>query len=156
MASTTTTVNPFGAAADATSPARHVGEDHVRAHTAPEVLEAIDAAAASRVEQARHASPAELDERIRELGSEWDVERLLEVNAATLTFVSSLRMFVSGRRRWALVPMVVGGFLIQHAVSGWCPPLAVFRRFGIRTRAEIEAERWELKVLRGDLDRDLG
>jgi hypothetical protein len=147
MSTTTPTVNPF----DAESPARHVGEDHVRAHTAPEVLDAIDTAAAVRVEQARSASPAELDERIRELESEWDIERLLEVNAASLTFISSLRMFVSGRRRWALVPMVVGGFLIQHAVSGWCPPLAVFRRFGIRTRAEIEAERWALKALRGDL-----
>jgi hypothetical protein len=41
-------------------------------------------------------------------------------------------------------------FLVQHAVQGWCPPLVVLRRRGVRTRREIEEERYALKALRGD------
>jgi hypothetical protein len=42
------------------------------------------------------------------------------------------------------------GFLLQHATQGWCPPVSVLRRRGVRTRREIEAERYALKALRGD------
>jgi hypothetical protein len=37
-------------------------------------------------------------------------------------------------------------------VQGWCPPLPVFRRLGIRTASEIDYERYALKSLRGDFD----
>jgi hypothetical protein len=41
----------------------------------------------------------------------------------------------------------------QAAVDqGWCPPVPLFRPFGVRTRQEIDAERFALKPLRGDLD----
>jgi hypothetical protein len=53
-------------------------------------------------------------------------------------------------RRFFLMPVVIGGFLLQHAVQGWCPPLAIWRRLGVRTQSEIEEERYALKALRGD------
>jgi hypothetical protein len=55
-------------------------------------------------------------------------------------------------RRFAVIPLVVGGFLLQHAVQGWCPPLPIFRRYGFRTQYEIEQERYALKALRGDFN----
>lgn len=57
-------------------------------------------------------------------------------------------------RRWLVVPTIVTAFLLQHALQGWCPPIGLFRRIGIRTRAEVDAERYALKLLRGDLDVD--
>jgi len=48
--------------------------------------------------------------------------------------------------------MAVGGFLLQHGVQGWCPPLGILRRLGVRTPREIEAERYALKSIRGDFD----
>ena len=33
------------------------------------------------------------------------------------------------------------GFLLLHASVGWCPPVAVWRRVGVRTKSEIELER---------------
>lgn len=53
-------------------------------------------------------------------------------------------------RRFYLLPTAVAGFLLQHAVQGWCPPMPVFRRLGVRTATEIEEERYALKALRGD------
>jgi hypothetical protein len=40
---------------------------------------------------------------------------------------------------------MAGGFMVQHALQGWCPPIALLRRLGVRTAREIEEERCELK-----------
>ena len=55
-----------------------------------------------------------------------------------------------GPSRWFLLPAAVSGFLLQHAVQGWCPPIPVLRRLGFRTSFEIEQERQALKLIRGD------
>lgn len=95
--------------------------------------------------------PHLLEERLEELDREWDIERTLEMNAATLTFLGVL-LGTTQSRKWFLLPGVVGGFLLQHALQGWCPPVPVFRRLGIRTAREIHREKYALKALRGDFD----
>lgn len=90
-----------------------------------------------------------IGERLRELDREWDVERLLEANAATIA-LTGLCLGSLVNRRWFVLPAVVAGFLLQHAIQGWCPPIPVFRRLGIRTQTEIEQERYALKAIRGD------
>ena len=93
--------------------------------------------------------PEEIGRRLDELDHEWDIERTLEANAATLALGGTLLgAFVD--RRFLILPAVVTGFLLQHALQGWCPPVPVFRRLGVRTAAEIGRERYALKALRGD------
>lgn len=88
--------------------------------------------------------------RLAELDHEWDIERTLEANAASLSLIGlGLGAFVD--RRWFLLPAIVAGFLLQHAVQGWCPPVPLFRRMGIRTETEISYERYALTAIRGDL-----
>jgi hypothetical protein len=94
---------------------------------------------------------AAIDRRLAELDCEWDIERTLEANASTVALVG-LALGVAVGRKWFLLPGVVAGFLLQHAVQGWCPPLPMFRRMGVRTAAEINYERYALKYLRGDFD----
>ena len=55
-------------------------------------------------------------------------------------------------RRFLVLPAIVVGFLLQHAMQGWCPPIPILRRMGIRTASEIDTERCALKVIRGDFD----
>jgi hypothetical protein len=92
-----------------------------------------------------------IDRRLAELNKEWDVERLLQTNFATLSLVG-IGLASKLDKRWALLALVVPAFMIQHAVQGWCPPLAVLRRLGIRTAKEINEERFALTSLRGDFD----
>ena len=62
----------------------------------------------------------EINRRLEELDHEWDVERTLEANAATLAlFGIGLGAFVD--RRFFLFPALVTGFSLHHAVQGWCP-----------------------------------
>jgi hypothetical protein len=93
----------------------------------------------------------EIEARLAALDREWDIERVLEANAATVSLLGTvLGAFVD--RRFFALPALVAGFLLQHAVQGWCPPLPMFRRRGYRTTAEIDRERFSLKALRGDFD----
>lgn len=96
-------------------------------------------------------NPDRIDARLEELDREWDIERTLEANAATLALSGAL-LGLFADRRWTALPVVVSAFLLQHAVQGWCPPLPVLRRMGFRTVREIDAERMALKALRGDFD----
>ena len=96
--------------------------------------------------------PHEIDNRLRELDREWDIERALETNAATLALVGTV-LASTVHRRWALLPAAVTAFLLQHGLQGWCPPLPILRRMGFRTPQEIEAERYALMSLRGDFRR---
>jgi hypothetical protein len=117
-------------------------------NTAEPINERIRLLAEASIEHyARH--PEEIDHRLEELDREWDTERTLEANAATLAFTGTVLGALS-HRLWLLVPLTVTGFLFQHAVQGWCPPLPILRRLGVRTAQEIEAERYALKALRGD------
>lgn len=92
-----------------------------------------------------------IDRRLRQLDEEWDIERCLEANAATAMLVGACLTVVGGRK-FLVLPIAVGGFLLQHAIQGWCPPMPVFRRFGVRTQREIDEERAALKALRGDFE----
>ncbi len=95
------------------------------------------------------ADPAAIDRRLAELDREWDIERTLEANAASVSLIG-LALGAAVDRRFFLLPGLVAGFLLQHAVQGWCPPVTFFRRRGFRTASEIGQERYALKALRGD------
>jgi hypothetical protein len=86
---------------------------------------------------------------LRELDEEWDIERAIEANAAVIGFLGVV-LSETHDRRWLVLPALVTGFLFQHAVQGWCPPVPILRGLGFRTSFEIEEERQALKALRGD------
>lgn len=121
--------------------------ERVQQHTAEDVN--------ARIHRQTEASVAyysarldEIEGRLRELDREWDIERALEANAAAIGLVG---LFAATRdRRWLVLPMAVSGFLLQHALQGWCPPLPLLRRLGFRTASEIEGERTALRQARGD------
>ena len=97
--------------------------------------------------------PEQIARRLTELDQEWDIERTLETGSSTLT-LTGLLLGITRSRKWLLLSLAVQGFFMQHAMQGWCPPLPLFRRLGIRTADEINRERYALKALRGDF-RDL-
>ena len=95
--------------------------------------------------------PEEIGRRLDELDREWDIERTLEANAASIGF-TGVALGALVHRGWLLLPAAVTAFLLQHALQGWCPPVPFFRRRGVRTAEEIGEERYALKVLRGDFE----
>lgn len=117
--------------------------------TSAEVNRTIRMEAEARIDEIASAGSESINRRLRELDREWDVERMLEANAATIG-ITGIVLGATVDKRFLLLPAAVAGFLLQHALQGWCPPLPPFRKLGVRTAREIEEERHALKVLRGD------
>ncbi|MGC8492869.1 MAG: hypothetical protein ACP5SH_14150 [Syntrophobacteraceae bacterium] len=114
-------------------------------HTDPEVLEDIEKQTKENVGKYASQDLENIEKRIDALDREWDVERVLEANAATLALAGAL--LATRDKKWLLLPAAVTVFLLQHALLGWCPPLPVLRRLGFRTRGEIDEEKFAFKSI---------
>jgi len=123
--------------------------DRVRANTPEEINQLIDRETDIHVRAFAQMGPEEISRRIRQLDQEWDMERALETNASALALTGILFSLIGGKK-WLILPGLVMGFLFQHATQGWCPPEPLLRRLGVRTRKEIDQEKYALKAMRGD------
>ena len=128
-------------------------QERVRGATLEEVNQEIDRETIERLKD--YADCEEMiDRRLLELDREWDIERVLEANAAGLILIGLIKSKWS--LKWLALPFAVAAFLLLHALRGWCPPIPIFRRLGIRTAREINNERTALMLLRGDFDEMVG
>ena len=125
--------------------------DRVRASTSEKINERLDREMEERVREYAAKGQEAITRRIEELEREWDMERYLEMNASTLAFTGVMLGLVHNTK-WLIVPSIVLPFLFQHATQGWCPPVPFLRKHGVRTRKEIDREKYALKALRGDFD----
>lgn len=93
----------------------------------------------------RHA----IDQRLLELDSEWNIERLIETRAP-LMIAFGIGLGLAYDKKWFALPLLAASMVVLHNLQDWCPPLAALRRLGFRTAKEINEERFALKSLRGD------
>lgn len=123
--------------------------DCVREQSDPQQNRRIDAMTQKCLEGCVEADREAIGLHLDALEREWDVERYLQLNAGLLS-LSSIMLGAAVSRRFLVVPAAVFAFFFEHATQGWCPPLPIFRRVGVRTRREINREKYALKALRGD------
>lgn len=124
-------------------------DERVPLHTRARDNHRIHARTLHDVTRYLDATEDTLTRRIAELEREWDIERTLEANAASIALLG-LTLGVVADRRFLVLPFAVGAFLLQHSLQGWCPPLPLLRKLGVRTSAEIHQEILALRILRGD------
>jgi hypothetical protein len=134
------------------APASPRSSDRIRAHTPAELNNRIDQATMKRVWFYARQPPEALTPRIEQLDREWDIERVIEVNAGAASITGVLLSAFRRRRIWLLLPATVLSLLLQHSVTRKGLPVLVLRWLGFRTRREIEAEKYAMKMLRGDFD----
>jgi hypothetical protein len=123
--------------------------DAVRANTKAEVQRKIDKKIREQIIHYASQPKDVISRRIFELEREWDIERVLEANASSIGLLS-LVWGVTRNKKCLVLTGTVLSFLFLHSVQGWCPPVPILRRIGVRTRREIDRELFALKVLRGD------
>lgn len=116
----------------------------VNMFSSPRVNREIKSQTDRNIEQYTQKSDEDIKARIKELDYEWDTERTLEVNFALIvvvtTFIGAIR-----NKKWSLISTIAAVFMLQHSLQGWCPPLSVIRRLGVRTATEILEEKEALK-----------
>jgi hypothetical protein len=119
------------------------GLDRVRKNTAFDTNSQIDQKTMENILWYSREEPDVIAARMAELDKEWDTERVLIMNASTLS-LASIALGITKNRLWFIMPVVISFFLAQHAIQGWCPPLTLFRKLGVRTRKEIDMEKYAL------------
>lgn len=120
-----------------------IGKDRVREATSERINREIDNKMKADIKRFSPGNPSAIRNRLHELDKEWDIERTLELNASVIALTGVL-LGATVNKKWLILPTIVTTFLAQHAIQGWCPPVPVFRKFGIRTQKEIQAERHAL------------
>lgn len=111
----------------------------VNVNTSAEINQQILQATLARLDE-MGTDFEKIEQRLKELDNEWDVERMIENNASVL-LLSTLYLGTSVNKKWLIVSGLIAGFLFQHAIQGWCPPVPILRRLGYRTQREIDDER---------------
>lgn len=128
--------------------------DRVRNHTPITVNQRIDRATERAIARSSAGGGEAIRARPSELRREWDVDRAVLLAfpiAGGASLLAGLRRGRVRRNGWLVFFGVQMGFLAWHALVGWCPPAATFRRLGFRTRDEIAVERQRLERQLGEL-----
>lgn len=122
-------------------------------HTSSPLNEKIRRKTQENLAKFRDSDPVAIEDRLAELDKEWDVERKLQTNFAIVSLVGlGLSRFSP---KWLLLTVGAAGFMVEHALQGWCPPLSVLRRLGVRTYKEIDDERFALMSMKEEFEKTL-
>ncbi|MBA3452191.1 MAG: hypothetical protein H0T42_03720 [Deltaproteobacteria bacterium] len=125
-------------------------DDPTRNRTPEHVNRSIDKVTRQAIDAAGD-SPVAIHARLAELDREWHLDRALMALLSVLGSFTASRAMKNLRTEgrlgtFGLVFWAQMGFLLQHAIGGWCPPVAVLRRLGFRTAREINSERVALET----------
>jgi hypothetical protein len=87
--------------------------------------------------------------RLRQLDREWDQEQALQFGAAAVGFLGAM-LGLTVNSAFALLPAFAFATLAQYLIQGWCPPLVLLARLGLRSSSEINRERYALTASVGE------
>lgn len=107
------------------------------------ILEKVSEEIEQVMETYRSKNELEIENRIKELEKEWDTERVLEANFAAVVLLSTILATIH-HKKWLILTGTASVFLMQHAFQGWCLPLPLIQRLGIRTTSQIFREKHAL------------
>src|SRR5206468_869039 len=94
-------------------------------------------------------SPEMISQRIDELDRERTLDQTMALYGSGIGLGTLLFSFIGGRK-WLVVTGTVLGFMLKHSLEGTSPVVPLLRKLGVRTRSEIDREKYALKILRGD------
>jgi hypothetical protein len=125
--------------------------DRVRSHTDREVQDRIDRQIEESVRFYATQSKGVISFRIAELEKEWDVDRWVDTQVASAG-LAGLVLGLTTTKKWFAITGGALLLLLQHALTGNSLPVSALRKAGVRTRSEIDREKFALKALRGDFE----
>lgn len=127
--------------------------DAVRSHATKEVNQRIDERVERCVRHMAQQERPEISRYLQKLEREWDIHRAVMV-AGSAVAVVGLWLARRDGGRWRILGGLAAGLMLQHGLVGFGPLAELVRAVGgVRTRREIDLEKFALKALRGDFER---
>lgn len=116
---------------------------------APHVHEVIRERPYEDLARYASAAPGVLEQRLRELDHEWDVDRVTAITFGLVLLGTGLLTWFAGAG-WVVLSGIIALCLLLHGLCGWTPALPLIRSLGYRNPWEIAHERSALRMIRGD------
>ncbi|WP_224369898.1 hypothetical protein [Hyalangium versicolor] len=127
--------------------------DEVRQHAPDGVNKRIDERVERCVRHMAEQERGEISRYLEKLEREWDLNRGVTVVGSALALMG-LWLARRDGGRWRILGGVAAGLMLQHGLVGFGPLAELVRAVGgVRTRKEIDLEKFALKALRGDFER---
>jgi len=123
--------------------------ERVTANTAPEYRQQFEQQLRDNIAGYMLADRQTLDQRLEALNGEWNIERVIELEAPTMIALGVILGLTAGRK-WFGLSVFAASLVILHNTQGWYPLMRPFQRMGLRSQNDIEQERLALRVLRKD------
>lgn len=123
--------------------------ERVENNTSRAHREALDQQLRENIAKYIYADRRQIDDRIAELDQEWDLERVIEVEAPLMIGLGAALGLLHSPK-WFGLSAFAAANVILHSTQGWYPLLPIFQSMGIRSQNDIEVERSALRVLRKD------
>ncbi len=114
--------------------------ERVHLYTSPLVNKKITNKTELNISKYLNEDNQEILKRLKSIEQEWDTERILETSAASFILLGTY-LVIKRNQKWHLFSGFISFFLLQHSLQGWCPPLPLIRKLGVRTANEINEER---------------
>ncbi|WP_018930909.1 YgaP family membrane protein [Gracilibacillus lacisalsi] len=114
--------------------------ERVQLNTSPLVNKKITHKTELNISKYLNEDNQEILKRLKSIEQEWDTERILETSAASFILLGTY-LVIKRNQKWHLFSGFISFFLLQHSLQGWCPPLPLIRKLGVRTANEINEER---------------
>ena len=91
-----------------------------------------------------------ISNRLKQLEKETSIEQIFQLHDAANVSAGLLLTVATGKKKWLLLPLLVTVVQSVQAVNGFRLGTALLRKYGFRTKADIDKEKYALKALRGD------
>ena len=108
--------------------------EKVERNTAPELNRKFDAQMTESVARYIGADRHIIDLRLKELEKEWNVERMIEVEAPSMIGLG-IALGLTRDRKWFALSAMAASMVILHNLQGWYPMLPLFRRLVLRSQS---------------------
>lgn len=99
--------------------------------------------------------PDHINSRLRQLEAEMSTEQIFELHDAANVTAGVLLTVLTGKKKWLILPILVAIVQSLQAMEGIRLGISLLRKYGYRTRAEIDKEKYALKALRGDFQQGM-
>jgi hypothetical protein len=91
-----------------------------------------------------------INRRLRDLDEEWDLEAALEMAVSAVTVIGGILSL--RKKSWMILPFGAAALLMRQALMRHAP-LEFLKPFGLRSFGQVQAERYFLKMIRGDFQK---
>ena len=91
-----------------------------------------------------------IENRLRQLEKEISIEQIFQLHDAANVTVGVLLSVATRKQKWLILPALIAIVQSVQAATGLRLGTSLLRKYGFRTKADIDKEKYALKALRGD------